>query len=239
MIKATELARKISQNLEKNWLPELEEINLHKLFDPVYRLSGNISQLNAIVAYIIIAYDNDSSWLNIKTDRHGNKLKIITSITEDKSPLLISVIENENEIVNDVIADYLESQTTWKWKAIMSLLDFYINTMRFVNQKTETEKSFDKINKEGEVKTLTQDYDIDVITKVQKQKGELLEQAIEAREKCDRLLSEIKKEFVQLDHATQGDFGFEITDEKRIDSLSWRSFIRHKVIPSRKKSSAI
>jgi hypothetical protein len=236
MVKAVELSKKISKDLEKNWLPELEEINLHKLFEPVYRLSGNISQLNAIVAYIILAYDNDSSWLNIKADRYSNKLKIINSISDDKSALILSVIENENESVNDVIANYLENQTTWKWKAIMSLLDFYINTMRFVNQKTETEKTFDKINKEGEVKQLTQDYDIDVVTKVQKQKGELLEQAIDARTKADSLLSEIKKEFVQLDHAVQGDFAFEMTDEKRIDPMSWRAFIRHKVIPLRKQA---
>lgn len=228
MQKAIELARKISKQLDKNWMTEFEEINLHKIFQPVFSLPHNILTLNTISCYCIFAYDNDSSWLNLKQDRLENKIKILKSLTDDyNSKTLISIAENENEIVNDVIAEYLTIQATWKWKHIMSQLDFYTNTMKFVNQRTEEEKTIEKLNKEGEVKSLTTEYDVDVLAKVAKLKGELLKQAQEAREDADRLLADIKKEFVQLDHAVQSDFNFELTDEKKIDILSWRDWIRY------------
>jgi hypothetical protein len=236
---AIELARKMSKQLDKNWLPEFEEINLHKIFQPIFSLPHNILTLNTISCYCIFAYDNDSSWLNLKQDRLENKMKILRSLTDDcNSELLRSISENENEVINDVIAEYLTSQATWKWKHIMSQLDFYTNTMKFVNQRTEEEKTIEKMNKEGEVKSLTTEYDVDVLAKVAKLKGELLKQAQEAREDADRLLSDIKKEFVQLDHAVQSDFGFELTDEKKINIESWKDFIRYTLPKLKEKQKA-
>lgn len=235
MQKSIDLIRKVSKELDKNWLPELEEINLHKIFDPIYRLNFNISNINAIIGFIVLAYDNDSSWLNLKQDRYDNKIKILRSLTEDyRQPQFEEIAKNENDIVNEVIGEYLIEQTTWKWRQIMVSLDFHSNTLRFVSQKMETEKKMDKMNKEGIVKELVQDYDLDVLAKISKQKGELLEQALKARRDADLLLSEIKKEFVQLDHVVQSDFNFELTDERRIDPLSWRDYIRER---NRKKAT--
>lgn len=234
MQKSIDLIRKVSKELDKNWLPELEEINLHKIFDPIYRLNFNISNITAIIGFIVLAYDNDSSWLNLKQDRYDNKIKILRSLTADfQQPQFEEIAKNENDTVNEVIGEYLIEQTTWKWQQIMTALDFHSNTLRFVRQKMETEKKTDKMNKEGIIKELTEDYDIDLLAKFSKQKGELLKQALDARRDADSLLSEIKKEFVQLDHVVQQDFGFEVTDEKRIDPLSWRDFIRQR---NKKKS---
>lgn len=229
MQKSIELIRKVSKELDKNWLPELEEINLHKIFDPIYRLNFNISNINSIICFIVLAYDNDSNWLNLKQDRYDNKIKILRSLTEDyQLPQFEEISKNENDTVNEVIGEYLIEQTTWKWQQIMTALDFHSNTLRFVRQKMETEKKTDKMNKEGIVKELTEDYDIDLLSKVSKQKGELLKQALDARRDADSLLSEIRKEFVQIDHAVQQDFGFELTSEKSIDPMSWRSFVQQK-----------
>lgn len=236
MQKVFELAKSMSVDLEKDWTASLENLNLHKIF---YSLSDlpdiDLKTINIITCYIIFAYDNDSTWLNLKQDRLQNKNRILSSITDTKTPYLEEMIYNDSADINDVIASYLEEQATWKFRAVMSLLDFNSRMMRFVNQKTEEEKTYDKLNKEGEIKQMTKEYDIDVITRVNKQKGELLEQAIGARERADKLISELKKEFVQVDHATQGDFGFEITDEKKINPELWRDFIKFRVIPLREK----
>lgn len=237
MQKSITLALRISKELDKNWQPELEAINLHKIFSPVYSLDFSFENMNVLIAFIILAFDNDSQWLNLKQDRYENKVKILKSLTDDVTKF-DAILTNENSEINDVIADYLKEQANWKFQTILTLLDYHSNMIRFANQKTEQEKSVDKLSKEGTKQTLSQDYDIDVITKVNKQKGELLEQAIAARKEADKLLSELKKEFVQLDHAVQGDFGFEITDEKKIDPMSWREFIRHKVIPARKTTQS-
>lgn len=229
MQKAIEAIRSLSKELDKNWLPQLEDINLHKIFEPIYRLNFNISNINAIIGFIVLAYDNDSSWLNLKQDRYDNKIKILRSLTEDyRLEQFEEIAKNENDTVNEVIGEYLIEQTTWKWRQIMVSLDFHSNTLRFVSQKMETEKRVDKLNKEGEKKTLVEEYDLDLLAKISKQKGELLEQALKARRDADSLLSEIKKEFVQMDHAVQSDFNFEPTDEKRINPESWRDFIRER-----------
>lgn len=226
---AIELAKRISKQLDKNWLPELEEINLHKIFSPVYALqNGNLISMNTAIAYIVFSYDNDSTWLNLKQDRTYNKMQILKGLTNDfSSSFFIDIIENENDTINDVIASYIESQASWKFKHILHQLDFYTKTMKFVNQKTEEERTIDKMNKEGEVKSLTQEYNIDTLAKVNKTKGELLTSALKAREDADRLLTEVKKEFVQIENAVQSDFGFSITEETKINPESWRDFIRH------------
>jgi hypothetical protein len=229
MQKSIDKIRSLSKEMYKNWLPDLEEINLHKIFEPIYRLNFNISNINSIIGFIVLAYDNDSSWLNLKQDRYDNKIKILRSLTEDyRLDQFEEIAKNENDSVNEVIGEYLIEQTTWKWQQIMTALDFHSNTLRFVRQKMETEKKTDKMNKEGVVKELTEDYDIDLLAKFSKQKGELLKQALDARRDADSLLSEIRKEFVQMDNAVQTDFNFSPTDEKRINPESWRDFIRER-----------
>ncbi len=227
MQKAIQVCKTISKQSDKDCFDLLEDVNLHIIFQPINNLQIPVSEKNIIICYVIYAYDNDSSWLNLKQDRYDNKIKILKSLTDKyNSDFFIEIIENGNETINEVIGEYLIEQTTWKWRQIMISIDFHSNTLRFVSQRTETEKSIDKMGKDGEVKTLTTEFDIDTIAKVNKQKGELLDQALKARKDADSLLSEIKKEFVHLDNVVQADFGFEVTDEKRIDILSWRSFIK-------------
>ena len=75
------------------------------------------------------------------------------------------------------------------------MLDYSSKMFRFATAETETEKTFDKMNKEGDVKTLTQEYDIDIISKINKEKGLLLDQAIAKRKQADLILEEIRKEY--------------------------------------------
>lgn len=232
MIKSIDLAKKIVKHIDKDHSDLLFDLNLHNTFSPLKNYSTVLT--NQIIAYIIFAYDNDSPWLNLKQDRIENKLKIISGIGADKdSSTFKDILDSQNDTVLDIINTYLQEQTTWKWGHITTLLDYHSSTMRFISKKTETEKTFDKQNKEGGVETLTEDYDIDKITKVQQQKGVLASQALAQRREADQLLLEIKKEFVQVDAATNADFGFEITDEKKLDIYSWGDYIKSR---NKKKS---
>lgn len=233
MQKGVNLALKMSRDLGKNWSSEIEDINLHAIFKPIYRRSENIITLNAIAAFIVFAYDNDSSWLNLKQDRLENKIKILKGLEVESDSTLLLIANNEIDSINEVIVEYLIETSTWEFKTVCTLLDYHSNMIRFVSKKTETGKSVDELDGEGNKHTLVEEYDIDTITKVNEKKGLLLEKAIEAREKADVLLAKIRKDFVQMDHAVQSDFGFSPTEEKRIDPESWRMWVRHRLIPER------
>lgn len=229
MQKAVDLAKKISQDLEKNWLPEIEENGLLSIFQPVFNLNLSLINGNILSAFVIYAYHPDSPKLDIRKDRYENKSSILLAIGGDiNSELFQDILSNSNEDFNNIVLKFLEALTDWRWQTIFSLLDYHSNMLRFANQKTESEKKMDKINKEGEVKELIQEYDIDTVAKVNKQKGELLELAIKSRERAERLLDEIKKDFVSTDTAVQADLGFVFTDtaKEKIDILSWRSYIK-------------
>lgn len=229
MQKAIDLVKKIRKNPDQSWMDYLEEINLHMLFRPVFLLPSNIETLNKILCYIVLAYDNDSSWLNINQDRKENKLRILSSLEVDTSSnLFVSIMQNEHDEVNKVIIEYLIEQTTWEWQMVMSNLDYSQNMLRFVMKKTDTEKTFDQANKDGQVETMTEEYDITKITKVNKEKDDLLKAAADARARADEFLAKIKAKYVKLDHAVQQDFNFEMTDEKNIDPMSWKQFIEHR-----------
>lgn len=236
MKRALEIAKTLSDSIDKNCLSELGEANLEVLFKPIYRLPDNIITLNAIVAFVILAYDNDSPWLNLSQDRYENKKRIFQGLGVEITPFLEQIITNENDRINDVIVDYLIEQTTWKWKQAMTFMDYHSNMIRFVSKKTEISKSIDEKDDEGNKITLVEKFDADTVAKANKTKGELLQKALEARKEADVLLQEIRKEFVQLDHAVQQDFLFSPTDEKRIDVTSWRDFVKYTMPKLKKKT---
>ena len=240
MEKAIAAARKISKEPEINHLAYLEEINLYKSFEEIYKLNFSIIDANLLVAFIIYAYDPDSQKIDLRKERIDNKTSIAANIGLDvKKENINEILINANEKFNDVVAAYLSELTDWRWQTISTLLDYHANMMKFVNQKTEDERSFDKMNKEGVVKTMKEEYELDTIGKINKQKGELLDLAISAREKADKLLAEIKKDFVHTDTAVQADFNFNFseTSKTKVDIYSWRGWIRERNERNAKKST--
>lgn len=230
MQKAIQLAQKIAKHPDNNWAQELQAINLHSIFSPIYEQEKiSFEGMNIIVAFIIYSYDNDSPWINIKQDRYENKMRILKGLSADHSdPVFISIAMNENDIVNDVIVEYLMEQVDWRWQTVYSLLDYHAKMIRIGNRNTEEKRTWQALNKDGNAVQLHEEYDASAITKINKEKGELLTKAIEARQKADILLAEMRKDMMATDHAVQQDFGFSITDEKKIDIMSWKQFIERK-----------
>lgn len=229
MEKAIIAAKFIARNLKDNHSEYLDDLNLKSVFEGIYNLGFPPVDENRLIAFIIFAYDPDSQKLDIRKDRYENKSHIMEGLGLDTSNELIhEILTNSNEKFNNVVLEYLKTLTNWRWPTIFSLLDYHSNMIRFATQKTEAEKTWDKMNKEGEVKSLSSDYSIDTIAKVNIQKSDIFDRAISAREKADKLLDDIRKEFLNVDAVTQQDFGFNFTDtaKKRVDILSWRAYIK-------------
>lgn len=231
MEKSIHIAKQISKDHERSWLPELEEINFHSIFKPVYGLNLNLSNASLLIPFCIYSYDPDSPKLIIQKDRYENKVQIAESLGLDiNNKVIEDILNNDEETFNDVVLNYLYLLTDWRWPAVFTSLEYSSKMFRFVNQNTDEEKSFQKMNKEGIVKDITQEYDIDTISKVNIQKSELLKRAISAREDADKLLASIKKDMMPADHAVQQDFGFDFSDtsKKKVDIESWRHFIENR-----------
>lgn len=237
MIKYIETAKKIIKESPNSGFPLLKDVNLHTIFEPVYDMDISLKQMNAIVCFIIYAYDPDSGWLDLKKDRHENKLRIVEGIGH-KAHDFERILSGEDEKINDVVFNYLNALTDWRWQSVFSMLEYHSKTTRFVNKKTESELSIEKMDKEGTVKTLTEDLAEETIGKITKTKGELLELAMSRRRQADELLSEIRRDFVVTDVATQADFNFSFSETSKIkpDILSWRSFIKER---NNKKSISV
>jgi hypothetical protein len=225
---ATALAKKLYDNPGKNWLPELELLNLHVIFRPLYKGYFQFDTPNKIVAFVILSYDNDSPWIDPRKDRNSNKISIIEGIDADPDTRVFKEILNyENSDVQEVILKYLVNQTDARWQEIMSLLDYSSKMMLFCNRQTnEKFKIGSKFNEETkEHKDEFEFLDPAEIAKVNQEKGKLLLQAIEARKKAEELLKSLESDFQKVDTATQGDFGFKFSDVK-FDILSWEQRVK-------------
>jgi DNA segregation ATPase FtsK/SpoIIIE-like protein len=229
MNKAIEATKHLVKNVTVNNSEYLDDLNLKTVFEGIYNLGFPTIDENRLIAFIIFAFDPDSQKLDIRKDRYENKCSIMSNIGIDiHNELMKDILSNSNENFNHVVLFYLQELTDWRWVQIMSYLDYHSNMIRFANQKTEEERKYDKMNKEGVIKELTEEYDIETIAKINKNKGELLNLAMDARNKADHLLEEIRKSFVVTDHAVQQDFGFMFTEtaKKPVDIMSWRLYIK-------------
>jgi hypothetical protein len=229
MRKAVDLAKKIYKDPEANWLSHLEEQNLHTIFRPVYHHNFTIEIQNKIVAFVILAYDNDSPWIDVKKDRYQNKLSILDGIDVDKkSPVFKAILNYEDDKIQEVILNYLIAQTDHRWYEVMTLLEYSNKTMMFCNRRTNDKvKTGSSLN--NETKELENDYeflDPREIAAVNKEKGDLIKKAMEARKTADDLLKTMESDFQKTDAATQGDFGFQFSDPKKFDVTSWEQRLR-------------
>ena len=220
---------KVYKDLDKDWSEEFILYDLIKIFQPVYNGPERLLDKNKIVCYIIHAYNPDSLWLDLKKDRIQNKIKILSNLDADhKSDLYAGIINNNNNLVNISVFNFLEELKDWRWRSIFDLLEYAARMSRFASMETEEEKKYEKTGKDGAVTKYTEEVDIAIITKVNKEKGILIQQSIDARKSANELMEQLRKEFVATDNGTQQDFGFAFTETaKKKDILSWRHFIKN------------
>lgn len=225
---AIELAKKMYKEPEVNWLPALEEINLHIIFRPIYKEKFDFATPNRIVAFIILSYDNDSSWIDTRKDRLVNKISILEGIDANPNDKIFKdIINYENDKVQEVILKYLINQTDSRWQEIISLLDYSNKMILYCNKKVEEKNQVDvKYSEEGKPTNVYEYLDPIEVSKINKEKGDLLMKAIEARKTAEELLKQLENDFQKVDHATQVDFNFTFSDVKKYDVLSWEQRVR-------------
>lgn len=222
------LAQKIIKDLEKNWLAELELANLHTIFRPIYKHNLTILNQNAIVSFVILAYSEESPWLNPRKDRSSNKIEILDGIgVEANNRIYKEIINYENDSIQQVILNYLLFQCDARWVEIISLLEYSNKMILFCNQRTsEKESTGSVVDKAGEVNETFEYLDQSEIAKINKEKGSLLLTAIDARSKAEALLKTLESEFQKVDSATQGDFDFTFSNPKTYNPLLWEHRVR-------------
>ena len=231
MEKAIRVSKQIIKELDKDWMQELEDNNLHSTFGAIYSIPNiDIEDKNRIICFIIYAYSPESLWLDLKRDRLDNKKRILDSLGANTSlEIYTGILNNSHDIVGMCTFNFLSELKDWRWSMIFSLLDYSSRQQRFASEDTDAEKTWEELNKEGKKETLKEEIDISQILKINKDKGALLQLSIEKRMQADEMIEQIRKDYVATDVATQSDFRFKFTDtSKQRDILSWRKFIKER-----------
>lgn len=237
MQKSIEIAKKISHQVDSNWHDELENANLLWIFKNLYKLFSQ-TDANTIVAFIIYAYDPDSGWIDINKNRAENKEYMLTTlgvnINKDEWQ---AIINGDNNTINRIVVDYLDNLTDYRWQQIMTEYDYHSKMIRFVSNKTASERTWTEMDKDGNPQNLSEDIDIDKQVKVNKEKGLLLQEALAARKRGDELLAEIKRDYLKTDEATKQDFKFTFTDvERKTNIMSYREWLKREVLDKKPAS---
>lgn len=208
---AIDLAKRISKDLEKNWLPELEEKNLHKIFESLFRLNVNITQANTLVCAVIFSYDKNSKWIDLRQDGITINKNVLLGLSANVSENIFrEFIEFSNEDINDTIGLFLDTQNDWRFITIRKMVDFHAKTM---SQKDPDLKDVDEEKK----------------PKILENMSRAMKEGVFQREAADKLIEQIEKEYVSLNHKTESDFGLKFTNNgTKADIMSWRQYIRQK-----------
>jgi hypothetical protein len=227
---SVDLAKKMIKDLEANWLSHLEDLNLHTVFRPIYSHNLTILNLNAIVAFVILAYTEESAWINPRKDRFINKEEILSGIGVDpKNKIYKEILYYENDHIQQVVLNYLLFQTDHRFQEIISLLEYADKTLLFCNQKTvdKEPRGTTKTEEKGEI-TIYEYLDQAEVSKISREKGDLLFKALDARKRAEEMLKQLENDFQKTDHATGSDYGFLFSDPKKFNITSWEHRVKRR-----------
>jgi hypothetical protein len=189
--------------LESNWSIWQKEMNI---FTDIQELYSEISihDANAIFTFIVMAYHNESKWIDIHKDRLENKKKIMTTILGEWAlgeELFADVIYGRYPVANTITNWLLDYLKDWRWTAIEAL-----NTLQAL--------SAESVRNSANVDDLLA-------------KSKALSAGIKGRQESERLLSQIQEEFITTDHALEMEGQVKLSD--RISgNTSWEEFIASK-----------
>jgi len=219
MQKAIQAAKIISKNLDEDATHVLEEYNLHTAFDSIYFMGLENKVANTLICAIIYSYDANSNWCDLKKTSFEDKENIFKGLKADMSiEYYQNFIDLTNEDINNAIGDFLDLQPDWRFSQVMRSRDFHSKSLK------EKNPDFTGL-------------DNDKVIKAKEALGKYIREGLNHRKICDEYMLQIEKDYVNLNHRTEQDFGTKFTDtELAIDPLSWRDFIKHKLIPMREKS---
>lgn len=216
MQKAIILASKISKQLDKNWTSEIEEVNLHRCFEPIFRLEHNIISLNTLVCAIIYSYDNESKWIDLRQDGYTINKNILSGLGADiEEQIFKDFIHLSNHEIVLCIGNYLDLLPDWRFVTARKQIDYHSKYIR------ESESSMTEVDEDKKIKA-------------RENIGRLLKEAISQRKTADELILQIEKDYVKTNHRVEQDFNSNYTqktldfldDSSVTDAMSWRQFVK-------------
>lgn len=212
---------KLKQDLSADWKPALQDINVYQDVMKLYSMKWPTKFCNSVLAFVVMAYDNESGWIEIHKDRWDNKYKIASRLELNiKEKKVKDIVENNNATVNNIVAWFMEYQKDWRWDSIMTYFEYHSEMMRFGSIKTQEQIVVGE--EEGGKKTLS-DVSIDEQAKGNFRKGVNIEKAVEMRRKGEELLEEIRQQYVTVDTIMEKEGRRRMTDSTNIES--WEHFI--------------
>lgn len=216
MQKGITAAKQISKDLKKDWLPYLEEVNLHRTFESIYYLGLSNEVTNTLVCAIIYSYDNESKWIDLKHDSFTINKNILTGLYADlKEEIYNDFIYLKKEEIRESIGSYLDLLPDWRFRHVRKLIDYYTTVMN------EKDPDLIKIDEE---KRSTVNFN----------RGKAIREAKLQRLDADELIKLIEKDFVSTNSRISQDFGenfsqksIDFSEDYPKDDGSWRYFIKY------------
>lgn len=130
--KILDLIYVLIRDIESDWQPALDEINIWLDVQDLYFYSKikEPHHANIILAYIVLAYDGNSKWLEPHKDRHDNQIKILTRLagmSAMQNPFYNDLVFGFDKMILQMINWYVDYQKDWRWKDIVAA-DTYHST---------------------------------------------------------------------------------------------------------------
>lgn len=183
MDKVLDFVMKNRRSLSSDWKSGLEDLNIWDDVKMLYGFADAPYDGNLLLCYITLAYHKDSTFLEMHKDRAENKEKIMLSLAGNSKITgckhILQALIGGNEEIESVINWLLGYQKDWRWITIISCFEYHSKSVR-----TRTSSQIFTAKENVEV-------------------GNYLDQGIKKRLEGERLLKEIRIEFVNLDTALE------------------------------------
>jgi hypothetical protein len=208
MAKSTKILEEIlvlKRDLEKDWRPRLDKINILQDVYPLYNYIDNIKDANTILAFIALAYDAESEFLDPHKDRVENKRAImrrLAGVDCFKRELYINTVLGGDEIIDSIIEWYINNQKDWRWGDIVS-------NMELASKADLLAKSVETIS------------DVTEAIKLKKL-------ARDTREDADKMLLTLRKEFMNIDASLENEGKKKLTDRIEVDPFSHEMYLKQR-----------
>lgn len=223
MSRILELIHELRHHTDSPWKERLDQHNIWEDVKLLYSQQWSMKMANTILAFVVLAYDNKSTWIEIHKDRWENKRKIFTRLGGEINDLTRAIIYNENPVVNSIVSWYYVYQTDWRWHSVLVSYEYHAEMMRFAGFRTNDELEEEKIVEERlekKIKTIP----LGDLAKANKEKGGNIQQGIDARKRGDEMLAEMRREFMTLDAIAEKEGNIKLTDT--YDPEDHATFIR-------------
>lgn len=212
----------LKNDTSRIWEKDLDEMGIWPYVSVLYGKGRWDSTANVMVAFIILAYSNKSNWVETHKDRVKNKREILHKLgVEDTSREHWQDLIYGRPPFDDIIKWFINWQQDWRWQTISAALDYYSNMMQFAQSKTPTTK---ESLSQGIPVTITATHAD--IAQANQRKGDLIEKATAVREKADQMLTQIRREYMQLDTICEQEGRIKATDDFDQTSLEYFHYLK-------------